>query len=178
MESAEEKRVRMKLFKPIAPDLSTSSRRLLPRRDCLKQLIVMGLVGLDSKASLGQAAGVADNTALKAFMAVSQQLTAKAVLSVEVGERLLLAFTQLQPNFALALLPLQQALQANTTLNVEQLGLKKQILQAWYTGLVNDQVVVYERALMFEAVKPILPIRSYCQGKPGFWARKPDAARV
>lgn len=143
-----------------------------PRRDCLKSLVGIGLSVLPLFFSCNTQAAL-DNK-LSQFMAVSQALTARPQLSVEIGQRLLTAFEQVQPNFATGLPALQQALANKVKLTPEQLALRKQLLQAWYTGIVNDAVVMYERALMFESVKTVLPIRSYCVAKPGFWASKPE----
>jgi hypothetical protein len=54
------------------------------------------------------------------------------------------------------------------------------ITRAWYLGLVGDmpnvQVIAFERALMFEPVKDILTIPSYCRDVPFYWTHKPANA--
>ena len=54
------------------------------------------------------------------------------------------------------------------------------IMRAWYLGLVGDmpnvQVIAFERALMFEPVKDILTVPSYCRDVPFAWTRKPANA--
>ncbi|MBP0592101.1 sorbitol dehydrogenase [Paraburkholderia sp. LEh10] len=54
------------------------------------------------------------------------------------------------------------------------------ITRAWYLGLVGDlpnvQVIAFERALMFEPVKDILTVPSYCRDVPFYWTRKPANA--
>ena len=50
----------------------------------------------------------------------------------------------------------------------------------WYLGLVGDmprvQVVAYESALMFDPVKDVLTIPSYCRDVPFYWTQKPAGA--
>ena len=54
-----------------------------------------------------------------------------------------------------------------------QQALALKIMEAWYLGTVDNQVVTYEQALMYDVVSDTLIIRSYCPNKPGFWAAKP-----
>jgi hypothetical protein len=52
-----------------------------------------------------------------------------------------------------------------------------QIMRAWYLGLVGEsptvKVLAYERALMFDPVKDVLTVPSYCRDVPFYWTRKP-----
>jgi hypothetical protein len=52
-------------------------------------------------------------------------------------------------------------------------------MRAWYLGLVGDaaacEVVAYESALMFDPVKDVLTIPSYCRDVPFYWTQKPLA---
>lgn len=48
-----------------------------------------------------------------------------------------------------------------------------QILEAWYLGVVDGNVVTYEQALMYSVVSDTLVIRTYCPNQPGFWAEPP-----
>jgi fructose 5-dehydrogenase small subunit len=70
-----------------------------------------------------------------------------------------------------------QALQADQPKLAKTVGA---ITRAWYLGLVgespNVQVIAYERALMFEPVKDMLTIPSYCRDVPFYWTRKPANA--
>jgi len=70
-----------------------------------------------------------------------------------------------------------QALQADQPPLAKSVGA---IMRAWYLGLVGDvphvQVVAYERALMFDPVKDVLTVPSYCRDVPFYWAQKPGRA--
>jgi hypothetical protein len=70
-----------------------------------------------------------------------------------------------------------QALQADQSALAKSVGA---IMRAWYLGLVGDmphvKVVAYETALMFEPVKDVLTIPSYCRDDvPFYWTQKPVA---
>jgi len=58
-------------------------------------------------------------------------------------------------------------------LNAEQQQLAWRIMEGWYLGIVDNVVITYEQALMFDVVYDTPVIRSYAPGKPGFWAQKP-----
>ena len=137
------------------------------------------LQGMLALAAVG-AAGSADTLALaadqaaapQAFMALSQALTGKPQLDPALGGRLFAALQKSTPELPQRLAPLAQALAAGSLdAASEALGLR--ILEAWYLGVVDDIVVSYEQALMFDAVADTLGIPTYCAGAPGFWAAKP-----
>ena len=70
-----------------------------------------------------------------------------------------------------------QALQVDQPLLAKTVGA---IMRAWYLGLVGEmphvQVVAYESALMFDPVKDVLTIPSYCRDVPFYWSQKPAGA--
>jgi len=51
------------------------------------------------------------------------------------------------------------------------------VVRAWYLGVVGEgeraEVVAFERALMFDPVRDMLTVPSYCRGTPADWAKKP-----
>ncbi|MCK7598020.1 sorbitol dehydrogenase family protein [Microbulbifer sp. CAU 1566] len=49
------------------------------------------------------------------------------------------------------------------------------IVSAWYLGSVGKTLVTFERALMYRLTADVLPVPSYCYGKPGDWAAAPHA---
>ncbi|MFV8782936.1 sugar dehydrogenase complex small subunit [Microbulbifer sp. SA54] len=49
----------------------------------------------------------------------------------------------------------------------------QRIVAAWYTGVIEGKLVTFERALMYRVVADVLPVRTYCTGKPGDWASAP-----
>ena len=140
-------------------------------------------------------------------MGLSERLTGRTSLNRAIGERLLKALVEQNPDFnqrMQALLDLWQQQPDLTpdnlipTLQAQQPQLAdatKLIVAAWYLGQVGGNtlpqpepehqraskepvsaqtvVVSYEEALMFEPVKDVLTIPSYCRDVPGYWAKKP-----
>jgi hypothetical protein len=157
--------------------LSHTRRRWLKRA---LTLIAAGVAGSGASV-LSTVQADESNTplsALSAFMTISQALTGKALLDRSVGARLLSALQKNTPDLPQRLQQLAAALLAVTAAGLSKApaapqALALQIMQAWYLGVVDHTVVTYEQALMFAAVSDTLPIRSYCAGRPGFWAEKP-----
>ncbi|MFL9864544.1 sugar dehydrogenase complex small subunit [Paraburkholderia fungorum] len=129
---------------------------------------------------------------LDAFLALSQRLTGRtgfdAVLGKRVYDALARSDSQFSQNVAALNMWLQthggvpsdtvtQALQADQPVLAKSVGA---IMRAWYLGLVGDMphvdVVAYEKALMFEPVKDVLTIPSYCRDVPFYWTQKPANA--
>jgi hypothetical protein len=129
---------------------------------------------------------------LDAFLVLSQRLTGRTgfdtVLSKRVYDALARSDNQFTQNVAALNTWLQghggvpsdtvtQALQADQPPLAKSVGA---IMRAWYLGLVGDmphvEVVAYEQALMFEPVKDVLTIPSYCRDVPFYWTRKPVGA--
>ncbi|MGI4985650.1 MAG: sugar dehydrogenase complex small subunit [Janthinobacterium lividum] len=110
---------------------------------------------------------------LEHFIAVSQALTARTTLDSGVAARMLDAVGKAAPAFPEQLRQLAAAL-VRGTLDARQEALALRILGGWYMGVVDNQVVTYEQALMFDIVADVLVIRSYCPEKPGFWATPPQ----
>ena len=136
------------------------------------------LLSACSEAPPPDSAALPDN--LQQFMGVSQALTGKQQLNPVIGERLL-ALLDAQPGFIAGLAELAPLPKGDPdSWLATQQKTAQDIMSAWYLGKVGEgfdaQVVSYEKALMFDAVAGVLVIRSYCSGKPGYWAEKPAAA--
>lgn len=139
------------------------------------------------------------------FIALSTWLTGRTALNRELGQRYFAALSARYPAFRsqLAALIARRAAQANPEPQafcdaVDASGeayatLPRQIVAAWYVGLVGDlpqpdaaqdrssppqlvkaSVLAYELALMYEPVRDVLAIPSYCRDVPGYWARPPQ----
>lgn len=150
-----------------SPDTSAG----LTRRQWLQGTLALataGLVGSQVLRAVAQAPG----EPLDAFMALSQALTARPTLDRAVGARLLAALGKSSADFAAQLRPLAQALAAGSLSEAQQ-KTALQILEAWYLGVVDGNVVTYEQALMYGVVSDTLVIRTYCPNQPGFWAEPP-----
>ncbi len=149
----------------------------LNRRQWLQAALVLVVGSLSGSVTLQSLADSPNIDSLAAFMTLSKALTERPNLDAEVGQRFLKAFSQSHPDFQSQLQPLSAAI-ASGVLSSAQQDLALQILEAWYLGMVNKQVVTYEQALMFTVASDVLVIRSYCPNKPGFWAEKPAARSV
>lgn len=98
-------------------------------------------------------------------------------------------FVQRQPQLSVAELP--AALQEQQP---ELAAVPQQIISAWYLGQIGQlspesserrgqaskeptpsdvAVLSYEHALMFDPVRDVLTIPSYCRDLPGYWAHQP-----
>ncbi|MPW17965.1 sorbitol dehydrogenase [Paraburkholderia sp. CNPSo 3157] len=155
------------------------------------------VVGL---ASLSHLAGISPAYAdtlpagggFDAFIALSGKLTGHASFDPVLGKRAYKALSRADSQFTQNVAALNTWLQTHggvpsdtvtQALQAEQPNLAKTvsaITRAWYLGLVGDspnvQVIAYESALMFEPVKDILTIPSYCRDVPFYWTRKPSNA--
>jgi len=130
------------------------------------------LLGSVSMRALAQTPVTSPDAALDTFMALSNALTARNTLDRTVGARLLTAVAHGQPAFDTALPSLAAGLSAGH-LDASQQQLAWRIMEGWYVGTIDNVVITYEQALMFDVVSDTLVIRSYAPGKPGFWAQKP-----
>ena len=127
-----------------------------------------------------------------AFLALSGKLTGHTSFDTVHGKRAYDALSRADKQFAQNVAALNSWIQTHggvpsdtvtQALQAEQPQLAKTvsaITRAWYLGLVGDmpnvQVIAYERALMFEPVKDILTIPSYCRDVPFYWTHKPANA--
>ncbi len=136
------------------------------------------------------AGGTAD---LDTFVKVSQQLTGRSHLDAALGARIFEALAATDDAFATHVEALSkwlaahggvpsdtvtQALRADD--NAVLAKAVTAIMSGWYLGVVGEvpraTVVSYEQALMFDPVRDVLTIPSYCHDVPGYWARRPGTA--
>jgi hypothetical protein len=144
------------------------------RRQWLQGALALSAAGLIGSTTLYALADTpAGGDDLGAFMTLSQALSDKTGLDQIVGGRLYNALLAKTPDLASRIPPIARALAAGTPLDAGQEATALRILEAWYTGIVDGQVITFEGALMFGVVADTLVIRSYCPNKPGFWAQKP-----
>ncbi|HEV3426210.1 MAG TPA: sugar dehydrogenase complex small subunit [Paraburkholderia sp.] len=154
-----------------------------------------GRLGTRFGTAFGIAPAFADAPAgggLDAFLALSQHLTGRTSFDPVLGKRVYEALARSDSQFTQNVAALNSWLQGHggvpsdtvtQALQVDQPPLAKTvsaIMRAWYLGLVGDmphvQVVAYESALMFEPVKDVLTIPSYCRDVPFYWTQKPVTA--
>jgi fructose 5-dehydrogenase small subunit len=129
---------------------------------------------------------------LDAFLALSQHLTARTSFNPVLAKRVYDALVHADAQFPQNVSALNTWLQGHggvpsdtvtQALQTDQPVLAKTvsaIMRAWYLGLVGEmphvQVVAYESALMFDPVKDVLTIPSYCRDVPFYWTQKPVGA--
>jgi fructose 5-dehydrogenase small subunit len=137
-------------------------------------------------------ADAAADGGLDAFLALSQRLTGRTSFDAPLGKRVYDALAKSDHQFTQNVAALNTWLQGHggvpsdtvtQALQVDQPALAKSvsaIMRAWYLGLVGEMphvdVVAYEKALMFEPVKDVLTIPSYCRDVPFYWTKKPLSA--
>jgi hypothetical protein len=137
-------------------------------------------------------AGGGVDTGLDAFLALSQRLTGRTTFDTVLGKRVYAALAKSDSQFSQNVAALNTWLQGHggvpsdtitQALQADQPALAKSvsaIMRAWYLGLVGEMphvdVVAYEKALMFEPVKDVLTIPSYCRDVPFYWTQKPVGA--
>lgn len=129
---------------------------------------------------------------LDAFLALSQRLTGRTGFDAALGKRVYDALAKSDSQFTQNVAALNTWLQGHggvpsdivtQALQAQQPVLAKSvsaIMRAWYLGLVGDMphvnVIAYEKALMFDPVKDVLTVPSYCRDVPFYWTRKPLGA--
>ncbi|HZZ03284.1 sugar dehydrogenase complex small subunit [Paraburkholderia sp.] len=144
----------------------------MTRRRWLQGALALTAAGLTGSLALKALADDSAAAPIDAFMTLSRSLTARSDLDRNVATRLLAALQQSAPDLAQQLPKLAGAL-AGGSADAAQQALALKIMEAWYLGTVDNQVITYEQALMYGVVSDTLIIRSYCPNKPGFWAAKP-----
>jgi hypothetical protein len=170
--------------------LFSASRRAWVLRACAAA--ALALAGTDRSLSWIEPAfaETSAGSGLDAFLALSQRLTGRTGLDAILGKRIYDALAKSDSQFTQNVDALNTRLQAHggvladtvtQALQTGQPALAKsvgEIMRAWYLGLVGDMphvnVVAYEKALMFETVKDVLTIPSYCRDVPFYWTQKPQ----
>lgn len=179
------------------------SRRGDPPAAFARRTFVLGACASATALSLAAAVGLPFGSAsafafsppagggLDAFVALSQQLTGRTRLDPALGKRIYEALVKTDSAFTQNVAALNTWLKTHggvpsdtvtAALQAEEPPLAKtvgQVMRAWYLGLVGEaptvKVLAYERALMFDPVKDVLTVPSYCRDVPFYWTRKPTA---
>ena len=163
-----------------------TARPVMTRRRFLAGVSLAALcsAGAAPQLALGQQANGVD-----AFLALSRAVTGHDALDVVFAEAILGAFVSFGAEREIAAI----ALEADSPA-------RRALLKAWYLGRVapggiadaetadleraqgeagsedrtDDTVVGFEATLMGRVVADILPLRSYCGGRPHFWTEPPE----
>jgi hypothetical protein len=123
------------------------------------------------------------------FLALSQLLTGRSPLDETIARRLYPALSAESADFAKQIQALATFAQSHGASDVEALvasldGADEALAQtlhgiigAWYRGTVGAEgsikVIAFERALMFDPVRDVVVVPSYCRAAPGYWVAKP-----
>ncbi|WP_321957026.1 sugar dehydrogenase complex small subunit [Paraburkholderia bannensis] len=167
---------------PFAP----SRRQFLIGTSVLATLSVTGLGALGRAHA--QAAAASADADFSAFMKLSQYLTGKTSLDVEIGRAILAGLRGDDASTGTTIAQLNDFVaRTNTPANTLQsvldasqpalAKLPKKIVTAWYLGVVgtgkNARTVAYEQALMYPPIADVIVMPSYARGVPGYWAKPP-----
>jgi len=123
------------------------------------------------------------------FLAVSKTLTGRAAFDPLLAQRVHAALVHADAAFPARLTRLDRWLSTHggtpsdvvtAALQTTQPDLAKtvgSVVRAWYLGVAGEgpqaEVIAFERALMFDPVRDMLTVPSYCRGEPADWAKKP-----
>jgi hypothetical protein len=122
------------------------------------------------------------------FLALSTFLTGKTQLNPLIAARLLRALSSQSADFEKTMIALADVAQQQRPPDVEALAatvrddisltdMLHRIVAAWYLGIVGDavggKVVAFDRALMFDPVRDVVVVPSYCRAGPGYWVAQP-----
>jgi fructose 5-dehydrogenase small subunit len=129
---------------------------------------------------------------LDAFVALSQKLTGRSRLNAVLAQRAYDALSKADHRFAQHVATLNTWLHTHggvpsdtviAALQTETPALANTVaavVRAWYVGLVGEmpdvKVIAYESALMFDPVRDVLTVPSYCRDIPFYWSQKPTNA--
>jgi hypothetical protein len=156
-----------------------------------------GLVGLARHTGLPgignalaqTAASSANDADFAAFMRLSQYLTGKASLDIEIGHAIFAGLVDGDPHIAQQIAQLNDFVASSKTpanglqqvLDSSQPALAnvpKRIVPAWYLGVVGTgakaRTVAYEQALMYPPIADVIVMPSFARGVPGYWAQPPQ----
>jgi hypothetical protein len=162
-----------------------NAHRELGRRCLLSAAVALLLLAADRRSAAEPAGLSADND----FMQLSRLLIARTDLDPRIGHRLNAALTAAHRGFSTrvtgctafaraqgltAAEPFAAALQAQQPSLAPVLHI---VVAAWYTGVAGDgplaAAIAYREALMFDTVRDVLTVPSYCRAAPGYWTIKP-----
>ncbi|CAL8481211.1 sugar dehydrogenase complex small subunit [Caballeronia sp. S22] len=150
---------------------------------------VAGFVGgMSARHSAWAQGSTVSDADFAAFMHLSQYLTGKTTLDVEIARAIFAGLHDEDANVATQVAQINDfvarsktpanALQAALDSTQPALaGLPKRIMPAWYLGVVGSgkkaRTVAYEQALMYPPIADVIVMPSYARGAPGYWAQPP-----
>jgi hypothetical protein len=127
------------------------------------------------------------------FLTLSLLLTGKPQLNAVTAARLLKLLSVQSADFEKQMTALADVAQRQGSNDVEALaaavrgdsallGVLHRIVAAWYLGMVGDaesgKVVAYVQALMFDPVRDVVVVPSYCRAGPGYWTAQPPSLQA
>lgn len=177
-----------------SPSFSTGFKKPRTRRHFLL-LLGSGLAALTSAAialssSQKSSSQPTSESQQSEFLALSVLVTARPNPHPLTSSRIYKALSTQHPQFQESVSALMQLVRTQQLTNVDALMnvLNKKaaltqlktvlhdIISAWYLGEVQDKVIAFESALMFDPVRNVVGVPSYCWAPPGYWAMQPTKA--
>lgn len=156
------------------PRLVSRARRRFLRR----QLLFAAGMALPSAVLSQAAASPVQVARLDRFIGLSEAilaplplLTLKGAVDGTIAARLMAALGGEADDFYPQLDQLDVNADSHTLKNSP---LARRVLAAWFTGVVGGELVSYELALKYRVAADVLPVRTYCVGRPGSWSEKPQ----
>jgi hypothetical protein len=159
----------------------------LARREVLALIGAGAILG----AGLAPADAAEGDSTLTRFLDVSRLLTRRRALDAVLARRIYEELGTKLPRFDYRIDAMRRFIDAEGIGDVEALmaaldredrdlaALARTVLAAWYTGVVGDgadaRLVAYQNALMFDTVRDVVAVPSYCLAAPGAWAARPPA---
>ncbi|PZP34466.1 MAG: sorbitol dehydrogenase [Roseateles depolymerans] len=164
----------------------SAAERGLSRRTLIGGAAAAGVAALTGGGLLGMTTAFAAATSSEDFLRLSEFLTGGKPLDATLAGRYLAELGKDNEQFAAATAALQRHIADTKPAHVDDLlateldaGLRqtaKQIVSAWYLGIVGDgakaRLVSYANALMYRPTEGVLVIPSY-GGGPDSWGDKP-----
>ena len=168
--------------------------RSVAARGLGRRSFLVGLAGGAATLSLPLAGPVLaqeGESTLTRFLDVSRLLTRRRALDAVLARRIYEELNRVVPRFDYRIDAMRRFIDMQGIIDVEVLaaglaredrdlaGLLKTILSAWYTGVVGDganaKLVAYANALMFDTVRDVVVVPSYCSAAPDYWTARPPA---
>lgn len=149
---------------------------------------IAGLGGLSAVRRAHAQEAAATDADFAAFMRLSQYLTSKTTLDVEIGREILAGLRDDTPQVSAQIAQLNDFVaKSNTPASALQAALDgsqsalaslpKRIVSGWYLGVVGSgtkaSAVAYEQALMYPPIADVIVMPTYARGVPGYWAKPP-----
>lgn len=171
-----------------AASFAPSRRQFIFGTSVLATASLAGFGGLSMVRCAHAQEAAASDADFAAFMHLSQYLTGKTALDVEIGRAILAGLREDSAKVTAQIAQLNDFVaKSNTPASALHAALEgsqsalaslpKHIMSAWYLGVVGTgtkaRTVAYEQALMYPPIADVIVMPSYAHGVPGYWTKPP-----